>query len=187
MHEPIVCADVTLDGFMTGPDNDLDFMVDDDELDQVFMDELTPRADAIVVGRKAFIGGMAACWPTAAEPFAQWMNETPKVVLSSTGVDVSQWENSSVASGDGVTHVKNLNTRPGRAIVVFGGAETVQRLVAAGLVDEFWLKVNPDATGRGGAVFASGIPSHGTRAPNGACLCLRQGLLIYRSRIARNG
>jgi hypothetical protein len=79
---------------MTGPDNDLDFMVDDDELDQVFMGDLMPRADTIIVGRKAFVGGMASYWPTATEPFAQWMNETPKVVLSGTGVDVSQWEKS---------------------------------------------------------------------------------------------
>ena len=29
------------------------------------------------------------------------MNETPKVVLSSTGVDVGQWEDSTAATGDG--------------------------------------------------------------------------------------
>jgi RibD C-terminal domain len=65
MRELIVFADVTLDGFMAEPDNDLDFMVGDDELDQAFMRELMPRADTIVVGRKAFVGGMASYWPTA--------------------------------------------------------------------------------------------------------------------------
>jgi len=45
MRELIVCADVTLDGFMTAPRHRLDFMVDDDELDQVFMGHLMPRAD----------------------------------------------------------------------------------------------------------------------------------------------
>jgi hypothetical protein len=97
---------------MAGPDNDLDFMVSDDELDHAFMDELMTRADTIVVGWKTFAGGMASYWSTATEPAAQWMNETPKVVLSSTGVDVDQWENSSVATGDGVAHVKDLKTRP---------------------------------------------------------------------------
>lgn len=43
--------------------------------------------------------------------------------------------------------------------MVFGGVETVQKLVVAGLVDEFWLKVNPVATGRCGALFDSGIPA----------------------------
>lgn len=53
------------------------------------------------------------------------MNETPKVVLSSTGVDVDHWDNSSVAIGDGASHVKDLKTRPGQAIVLFGGVYQV--------------------------------------------------------------
>jgi hypothetical protein len=114
MRELIVFADVTLDGFMAEPDNDLDFMVGDDELDQAFMRELMPRADTIVVGRKAFVGGMACYWPTATEPFAQWMNETPKVVPSSTGGDVYQRENSGVATDDASAHVKDSRLAPGR-------------------------------------------------------------------------
>jgi dihydrofolate reductase len=43
--------------------------------------------------------------------------------------------------------------------VVFGGVETVQKLVVAGLVDELWLKVNAVPTGRGGALFDSRIPA----------------------------
>jgi hypothetical protein len=113
MRELIVFADVTFDGFMAEPDNDSDFMVGD-ELDQAFMGELMPRADTIVVGRKAFVGGMASYWPTATEPFAQWMNETLKVVPSSTGGDVDQWENSSVATGEAIAHVKDSRFAPGR-------------------------------------------------------------------------
>jgi len=113
MRELIVFADVTLDGFTAEPDNDLDFMVGDDKLDQAFMRELMPRADTIVVGRKAFVGGMASYWPTATEPFAQCMNETPKVVPSGTGVDVDQWENPSVATGDAIAHVRDSRLAPG--------------------------------------------------------------------------
>jgi len=43
--------------------------------------------------------------------------------------------------------------------VVFGGVETVQKLLLAGLVGEFWLKVNAVATGCGGGFFDSGIPA----------------------------
>jgi hypothetical protein len=113
MRELIVFADVTLDGFMAEPDNDSDFMVCD-ELDQAFMRELMPRADTIVVGRKALVGGMACYWPTATESFAQWMNETLKVVSSSTGGDVDQWENSSVATEEAIAHVKDSRLAPGR-------------------------------------------------------------------------
>jgi hypothetical protein len=42
---------------------------------------------------------MAAYWPTATGPLAQWMNDTPKVVLSNTAPDTSIWQNSTVATG----------------------------------------------------------------------------------------
>ena len=57
------------------------------------------------------------------------------------------------------TYSKAKDDRPDQTIVVFGAVETVQKLVVAGLVDEFWLKVNPVALGRGGALFDSRIPA----------------------------
>jgi dihydrofolate reductase len=153
MRDLILAPDVTVDGFMAGPDNELDFMVGDDELDQTMMtDELTSRADAIVVGRKAY-RDMAGYWPTATHPVAQWMNTTPKFVLSNTIADAREWENSTVVPGDGVAAVRRLKDGPGRALAVFGGVQTVTSLVAAGVVDEFWLKVNPVAIGHGAAIF----------------------------------
>ena len=60
----------------------------------------------------------------------------------------------SVARGDGAAAVEELKRLPGRALVVFGGVQTVSSLVGASVVDEFWVKVNPVAIGRGGPVFA---------------------------------
>jgi dihydrofolate reductase len=83
------------------------------------------------------------------------MNATPKVVLSSdAGFDVSSWENSTLASGDGVEQVRRLKESAGGSLVVFGGVQTVRSLVAADLVDEYWLKLNPVAVGRGGSMFS---------------------------------
>jgi dihydrofolate reductase len=39
-------------------------------------------------------------------------------------------------------------------LVTFGGVHTVRSLVAANLVDEYWLKVNPAIVGRGGSMFS---------------------------------
>lgn len=154
MRDLILAADVTLDGFMAGPANDLDFMVRDAEVDQTMMtEELTARADTIVVGRKAF-HPMAGYRTTATGTLARWMNDTPKVVLSNTLDDTSTWPNSSVARGDGAAAVEERKRLPGRELVVFGGVQTVRSLVGAGVVDEFWLKVNPVAIGRGRPVFA---------------------------------
>ena len=81
MKPLIVFSDVTIDGFMAGPDNDLDFMVDDPQLEDELTGMLMSVADTIVVGRKAF-PDMAAYWTTADGDLAAWMNATPKVVLT---------------------------------------------------------------------------------------------------------
>ncbi|WP_233712673.1 dihydrofolate reductase family protein [Kribbella turkmenica] len=82
------------------------------------------------------------------------MNRTPKVVLSSdTDFDVSSWPNSTLAAGDGVDHVRRLKDTAGGSLVVFGGAKTVRSLVAADLVDEYWIKLNPAIVGHGGSMF----------------------------------
>jgi riboflavin biosynthesis pyrimidine reductase len=40
----------------------------------------------------------------------------------------------------------------GKGLVTFGGVHTGRSLVAANLVDEYWLKVNPAIVGRGGSM-----------------------------------
>jgi dihydrofolate reductase len=150
MKPLIVFSDVTIDGFMAGPDNDLDFMVDDPQLEDELTGMLMSVADTIVVGRKAFLD-MAAHWTTADGDLAAWMNATPKVVLSTdSSYDVSACENSTLAAGDGVDQVHRLKASSGGNLVTFGGVHTVRSLVAANLVDEYWLKVNPAIVGRGG-------------------------------------
>ena len=154
MKPLIVFSDVTVDGFMTGPDNDLDFMVDDPRLEDELTGELMSVADTIVVGRKAF-PDMAAHWTTADGDVAAWMNTTPKVVLTTDSTyDVGAWENSILAAGDGADQVRRLKASSGGGLVTFGGVHTVRSLVAADLVDEYWLKFNPAIVGRGGSMFS---------------------------------
>lgn len=154
MRPLIVFSDLTVDGFMAGPDNDLGFVVDDPRLEDELTGELMSVADTIIWGRKAFLGS-AAYWTAADGDLAAWMNATPKVVLSTDGsYDVGAWENSTLAVGDGAEQVRRLKASSGGALVVFGGVRTVRSLVAADLVDEYWLKFNPAIVGRGGSMFS---------------------------------
>ncbi len=154
MRPLIVFADVTVDGFMAGPDNDLDFAVEDPQLLDGFTGELRSVADTIIFGRKSF-PETAAYWTTAEGELATWMNKTPKVVLSTDNTfDVNVWENSMLAAGDGVDQVRRLKDATGGAIVAFGGVHTLRSLVAADLVDEYWLKFSPTIIGRGGSMFS---------------------------------
>ena len=163
MRPLIVFSDVTVDGFMAGPDNDLDFMVDDPQLQDELTGELVSVADTIVVGRKSF-AAMAAAWTAADGDVAAWMNASPKVVLSTdSSYDVGAWEHSTLAAGDGVDQVRRLKASSGGGLVTFGGVHTVRSLVAADLVDEYWLKVNPAIVGRGGSMFSDVVERRALR------------------------
>jgi dihydrofolate reductase len=154
MKPLIVFSDVTVDGFMTGPNNNMDYMVIDQEVEDETTAMLMPVADAIVVGRKSFID-MAGFWPNAEGRLAAWMNATPKIVLTSdAGFDVGAWDNSTLAAGDGADQVRRVKETSGGALVTFGGVATVRSLVTANLVDEYWLKVNPAIVGTGGSMFS---------------------------------
>ena len=154
MRPLIVFSDVTVDGFMAGPDNDLDFLVDDPLLEDELTGELMSVADTIVFGRRSFPDS-AAYWTAADGDLAAWMNATPKVVLSTDGsYDVGAWENSTLAAGGGADQVRRMKASSGGALVAFGGVRTVRSLVAADLVDEYWLKFNPAIVGRGGSLFS---------------------------------
>lgn len=122
MKPLIVFSDVTVDGFMAGPDNDLDFLVDDPRLEDELTGELMSVADTIVFGRKSFPDS-AAYWTATDGDLTAWMNATPKVVLSTdSNFDVGAWENSTLAAGDGVDEVRRLKESSGGAVVAFGGA-----------------------------------------------------------------
>jgi dihydrofolate reductase len=148
----IVFADVTLDGFMAGPNNDLDFMAQDPKLADEFTTELRAVADTIIFGRKSF-DPAGAHWTAADGELADWMNSTPKVILSTDpGFDVGAWANSSVATD--LDQIRRLKASTGGAVVAFGGVQTLRTLISAGLVDQYWLKINPVAVGRGGSMFS---------------------------------
>ena len=51
MSATVLYMSMSLDGFMAGPDNDLDFMVDDPRLEDELTGMLMSVADTIVVGR----------------------------------------------------------------------------------------------------------------------------------------
>ena len=84
--------------------------------------------------------------------FAEWMLTTPIVVFSH-GEPALGMSNARLATLPLVEEVAKLKDQPGGDLVVFGGATIVQELVRLGLVDEYWLKVEPVAIGQGLPVF----------------------------------
>lgn len=157
MRSLIVSCNLTVDGFMSGAGDtlaSLEFITHDRQQEDELAARFRATADTWVAGRQTFLD-MHAFWSTAEGDMAKWLNETPKVVLSTDpSFDVSIWSNTSLLAGDGVEQVRRLKSSSGQALVAFGGVKTLRSLVAAELVDEYWLKVSPTVVGRGGSMFA---------------------------------
>jgi dihydrofolate reductase len=150
---------ISVDGFVGRPNGELDYMTWswDDKIKN-YVNELTDSCDTILLGRK-MTDGFVSHWTRAVAdpadqtyPFAKKMVDFPKVVFTKT-IDKSKWANTVVANGDLSDEVNKLKNRSGKDIIVYGGAGFVSSLVSAGLIDEYYLFVNPAAIGSGLTIF----------------------------------
>ena len=150
---------ITVDGFVSGPDGELDWMTwNMDEKLIGFINQMTDSSDTIVMGRKmtdGFIDYWTGVQPDSPEyEFARKMIEIPKVVFSRT-IEESPWINTIVAS-DLARKIDELKAADGSDIVVYGGAELVANLIADDLLDDLYLFVNPASIGDGRRIFSGG-------------------------------
>jgi len=166
---------VTVDGFVAGPEGQLDWMTFDmDPGLLAFINHLTDTSDTILLGRK-MTDGFTKYWEHAVtqkdspeHEFAQKMVGLPKVVFSKTLPRV-EGKNVRVENGDLVDAVKRLKNQPGKDIVVYGGATFVSSLIEHGLIDEMNFFVNPIAIGSGMRVFKGKTPLKLAAATAYAC------------------
>ncbi|MBZ9867702.1 dihydrofolate reductase family protein [Mesorhizobium sp. CA15] len=134
----------------------------DEELKRDFNAVFT-TIDTILLSRKMAEEGYLTHWGNAARKypkdrffaFAQRIVEAEKVVASDK-LGASRWERTRVVSGDLPREVNALKQGEGGDIAVFGGAGFASALIAAGLVDEFQLFINPAVLGSGRRIFDKG-------------------------------
>ncbi|WP_433246975.1 dihydrofolate reductase family protein [Streptosporangium sp. CA-135522] len=149
---------VSVDGYMAGPNGEMDWMTFPwtDDIN-AYIAALTESVDCIVLGRK-LAEGFIPTWASQPEgedkEAIDWMNNTPKVVISDSLTE-SPWENATVAGGDLAETVNRLKAQPGGDMITYGGGTLVSSLIAKGLLDELHLFVNPTAIGTGMPVFAN--------------------------------
>lgn len=155
---------MTVDGFVAGPEGQLDWMsFDTDERLLARINELTDTSDTILLGRKMTEGFISYWEKAAAQPespecdFAQKMVTIPKVVFSKT-VSRVEGRNVRVENGSLMDAVTRLKNEPGKDIVVYGGATFVASLIEHRLIDELNFFINPIAIGTGRRIFAERTP-----------------------------
>lgn len=153
---------ITVDGFVGGPEGQLDWMTRNHSNELIaFINQLTDTSDTILLGRK-MTPGFVSYWegvkPDGPEyPFAQKMVGMQKVVFSRT-VDRVDGKNIRVHKGDVVEGVNAIKNQSGKDVVVYGGATFVSSLLDHNLIDEINLFVNPTSIGNGLRIFGGRKP-----------------------------
>ena len=142
---------LSVDGFVAGPNGELDWMTWNwsDDIKK-YVGDLTDSVDTILLGRK-MIDGFVSHWTNvAADPnndeyaVARRFVDYPKFVFTKT-LDKSDWINTKLATGDIVTEVNKLKKQSGKDIIVYGGAGFVSSLIKNNMIDEYHLFINPTA------------------------------------------
>jgi dihydrofolate reductase len=108
---------------------------------------------ALLLGRRTW-EMFAKIWPGRDDPFSAKMNAMPKLVVSRSPEQATEWKNSTVVQGDLAAAVKER--KRAQDIMVMGSASVVRALIASDLVDEYRLVVFPLVLGEGTRLFPDG-------------------------------
>ena len=143
----IYSMSVSLDGFIAGPDGEIDWAAPDEEL-MAFHNEQSRELDAHLCGRGLYEDMLP--WETREGDFAGIWKAIPKVVFSTTLENVQG--NARLATESVAEELSRLGKTPGADVSV-GGAGLAATLVEQDLIDEYRLFVNPVVLGGGTPFF----------------------------------
>ena len=157
MRKIILMMSVSLDGYIEGPNREIDWHLVDDELHSYF-NELLEGMGAFLTGRVTY-ELMAGFWPTAdTDPsstgpmveFARIWRDMPKIVYSKT-LDRAGW-NTTIVRDVVPDEVRALKAQPGGDLAL-SGADLAAAFMRHDLIDEYRLYVHPVLIGRGKPLF----------------------------------
>jgi dihydrofolate reductase len=156
MRKVIYSMGVSLDGFIAGPDGEIDWSEPDEELHR-FHNEQARQMGAHLCGRRLY--EVMRYWETAEEnrsapehelEFARIWNATPKVVFSRTLETVEG--NARLVRDNIAEEVARLQEQPGKDVGL-GGAGLASSFMKLGLIDEFRPFLHPVVLGGGTPYF----------------------------------
>jgi dihydrofolate reductase len=165
MRKLIVANIVSVDGFYSGPNDDVMAMPFDTTFSDYNLERLR-AADTLLLGRRSF-EGFRDYWPRIADDpeqppvereISRLDNAIEKFVVSDTltDADLGPWTDTTriVPRADAHDAIRELRSAPGREILVFGSHVLWNDLLLAGLVDELHLMIGSAFLGDGVPVFS---------------------------------
>ena len=141
MKKLILSIMTSLDGYMEGPNKEIDWHVWDSEMEEHMLHFLTNHVDAILLGRRAY-QLMADYWPSSSDSIAPAMNKLPKIVFSKT-LNSTDWNNSRIVNNNIEGEINKLKAQGDKDLVLFGGADITASFIKLNLIDEYQVIINP--------------------------------------------
>ena len=164
MRKVILCLAVSFDGFIEGPNREIDWIVFDkdggsdlmsfvEEIDTVFYGRISyelwgnpPITDKSSEFEKSFYGALA---------------KMDRYVFSRTK---PEFEGNPTVVADGITKlVRDLKKKPGKHIWLYGGSDLIRTFMNHDLVDEYRIAIMPSIIGEGKPLFSGIVSQHKLR------------------------
>ena len=141
---------ISLDGVTEAPNK---WQETFDEDMAIEMQEILSTQDAFLMGRKTY-EEWVHYWPTMTDdPFADYINNNQKYVVSKTLTGVEWGKYESITLLNDIEKVKELKKLPGKNNGMSGSATLVLSLIKANQLDELYLLFHPVIVGHGDRFF----------------------------------
>ncbi len=159
MRKIISFMHISLDGFVAGPNGEMDWIKADQEIFD-YVGKRISEGDTALYGRITY-QMMENYWPKAGEQpnatkhaieHSKWYSNVHKIVLSKTikGTDLT---NTTIISDNLTDRINEIKQLEGNEILLFGSPSASHSLIQQNLIDGYWLFVNPIILGEGIPLF----------------------------------
>lgn len=159
MSKIITTTWISLDGFIAGPNGEMDWVLVDEEMGK-YEDAIVSASDTLVLGRVTY-QSFAGSWPYVPDnpqasegekAYARKLNAMRKIVFSTT-LPTAEWHNSQLLREIQPDAISKLKQESAGNMLIYGSASIVQALTNPGLIDEYQLLVHPVVLGGGKPLF----------------------------------
>lgn len=159
MQKLISFVHISLDGFVAGPNGEMNWIKIDEELFN-HISERIGKTESAMYGRVTY-QMMESYWPTAADKpdatkhdieHSKWYKDVAKIVLSKTLKEEGRKDTKII--GDKLQErINEIKKVTGTEILLFGSPRATHSLMQQNLIDGYWLFVNPVVLGKGIPLF----------------------------------
>jgi dihydrofolate reductase len=159
MRNIIAFMHASLDGFVAGPNGEMNWITMDDEIFEEAI-ELAGTTDTALYGRTTY-QMMEGYWPTVLTNssstknelhHAQWVEDIPKIVFSKS-MEKPKWNNTRLIKENIEEEMMKLKQQPGKNMMIFGSPGLTHSFMQMNLIDEYRININPVILGNGIPLF----------------------------------